>query len=252
MKDLGLAKSVRWGERLNRGFGWVRARLPVAILAGLYVPVLVILLATVLASSLSGAHFADFTRDPAAVAGTHPFVGVVSNVGILLWCASATLCFLCFVKMRRESGGESVSKFFLFSGLITAILLFDDMLQFHEYVLPRYLHVPWQVTFFGYGLMTVLYLASFRAVILKTDFTVLMTAYMFFGISVLADAIHPHVRIPAVLILEDTCKVLGIATWLGYFAILCSHHVHASLPAELTDSAVIRDEAAKQIAQVAS
>lgn len=38
-----------------------------------------------------------FTRDPLAITEGHPLYGFVSNVGAILWSASAAFCFLAYV-----------------------------------------------------------------------------------------------------------------------------------------------------------
>lgn len=57
------------------------------ILGGLYAPVLGLLILTVLVSAGIQVPVSVLTRDPAAVMETNPLYGMLSNIGILLWCS---------------------------------------------------------------------------------------------------------------------------------------------------------------------
>ena len=50
-------------------------------------------------ASLLGWDIGILTRDPAATVGFHPLYGAISTVGMLLWCASATLCFFYHLRL---------------------------------------------------------------------------------------------------------------------------------------------------------
>ena len=58
-----------------------------------FVPSISILLAVAVVSVLFKVSIPDMTRDVTALANIHPLSGVLSNLGILLWCSTASICF---------------------------------------------------------------------------------------------------------------------------------------------------------------
>ncbi len=165
-----------------------------------------------------------FTRDPTAIADVHPFVGVVSNFGVLLWCATAVICLFTWAVSRDENSDATFSKFLLFSGLVTALLLFDDLFLLHENIFPRYLGVPEEVTFGGYAGLIILGGVLFRTDILSTEYPILLVALGFFGLSLGVDALEGSIEQyvgPWRILFEDGFKLLGIVSWFGYFSRCC-------------------------------
>ena len=72
-----------------------------------------------------------FTADPTATLSAHPFTGLVSNIGIIFWCATVAICFFTFA-IYRASNQDKISIFLLISAFLSLILLLDDLFLFHE------------------------------------------------------------------------------------------------------------------------
>ena len=153
-----------------------------------------------------------FLRDPSASAGDSPFEGVISNLGALLWCATAAVCFFCFGVLRRTRAREA-ARFFLFTGALTLALLIDDFFLMHEYVFPKLFGMSELVLFTGYGLAVAFIIVKFRTFIQGTSFIFLLLALGFFGLSLAIDLL----TVGSLPIVEDGAKLLGIVSWLGYF-----------------------------------
>lgn len=184
----------------------------IPILGKLYLPVLGFLGIIVLAAFETHIPLSNFTRDPAAVAGMQPFTGIVSNLGILAWCATATICFTGAFAIRKDTTKKSLTGFFLFSGIITAVLMIDDLFLFHETVFPDMLHIRQEFVYALYMILVGIYLVRFRKTILGTDFGLLLSAFFFFGLSILVDLSPFH----EAFLVEDSFKLLGIVTWATY------------------------------------
>lgn len=199
---------------ITRLYGQLRALLPV--LVGLYVPTLILLGAAVVVSIQADIPIARFTRDPAAILGRNPFIGVLSNIGVLLWSACAGVCFFAAAVLRAKAVKEEWPAFFLFAGLITAVLLMDDFFLLHERIGPRYLHIDERIIFSLYAVMVLGYLLRFRSWILRTDYLLLLFALGLFGLSLAVDRL-PETMLPWHHLFEDGFKLLGIASWFGYF-----------------------------------
>jgi hypothetical protein len=180
----------------------------------LYVPTVALLIVVAIAALHPKIVLASLTRDMAAIAHVHPLTGVVSNVGILLWCAAAAIClFSC--NLLRQRGADQAASFLWWSGLITVGLLVDDFFMFHEYLAPVYLGVNEKVVLASYVCITAFYLVRHRRLILEADYRLLVTALVLFASSVLVDQID---RGGWWNLAEDGSKLLGIASWFGYFA----------------------------------
>ena len=192
----------------------IRSSLPLLLL--LYGSTLSFLLLVLFVSLRTGVPIDKFTADPLRTLGGNPFTGVVSNIGILIWCASASVCFFSSAILRKRESDGGFSTFFLFSGLLTCMLLFDDFFLFHESVFPRFLKIDEKVPVAIYGMLTLLYLARFRKVILATEFVPLLMSFGFFGTSVIIDQ-FPHNLWNWHYLYEDGAKLLGIVGWFGYF-----------------------------------
>ena len=175
------------------------------ILVKLYTPIVILVLLVVFFSLKTGIPIGEFTKDPAVIVGTNPFIGVinpfigiVSNIGILFWCASASICFFSFAVLQKSSSEKraegSFRLFFLFSGFVTSILLLDDLFLFHEGIFPKLSEeifsnptISERVVYSGYAMMSSFYILRFRRTILKTEWGILLLAFLFFGASIIMD-----------------------------------------------------------------
>ena len=163
-----------------------------------------------------------FTRDTNAVSGTHPFVGLISNMGVILWTNTTAICLFCGIILRFSSQNNELSSFLIFSGFITMLLMLDDFFQLHEVIYKFYFGINEVVVFAIYFVLLISDLFIFRRTILKTDYLILLSAAGFFGLSLLVDhfqcltdgLVGKDIRI----LLEDGSKLFGIAGWFGYFA----------------------------------
>ena len=185
----------------------------------LYLPVLAFLLLVTIVTFPSKIALLDLTRDMAAIAHVHPFTGVVSNVGILLWCATAAIC-LFSSGLLREQGLRAEARFLLWGGLLTTLLLVDDLFMVHEYIAPVNFHVNEKLVLASDACAAGAYLLSQRRVILADNYHLLATAMVLFMASMLVDfADGAGWWRPA----EDGFKLLGIASWFGYHAARARH-----------------------------
>lgn len=158
-----------------------------------------------------------FTRDLATTFHTHPFTGMVSNIGVLFWCSTAVICI--FSSLLLSNKDKSTAKFLLFSGLFTLVLLVDDLFMFHDYVLPVYLGFPEEVVYLGYFLTAVTYFLVFSKQILKTEYTILLMACCLLGMSIVCDILLEQDG--WTFLAEDGFKLFGIVTWFVYFSRVC-------------------------------
>jgi hypothetical protein len=184
-----------------------------------FVPSLCMLAAMAVAGVLFQVDMDVMTRDVTATANVHPLTGILSNLGILLWCAAASICAFAAVTLRNVKPGEAF-RFLLCSALLSAYLLLDDFFLFHDELAPRYLGVDEKLVYAALGIAVCAYLIAFRRLILRTHFAVLVLAVGFLGIAVVMDALlEPWLRRLGhwEYFFEDGAKWLGIAAWCSYY-----------------------------------
>jgi len=189
-------------------------------LALLYAPACLLLAAVAAAAWLTGIPPARFTLDPAVLAETHPFLGAVSNVGILAWTAGASIALFTAWLLRGRTGDRRHSQFLFAAGLLTTWLMLDDLFMLHEWFFPLVLGIPQVLVLACYAMAAGAFLLHFRTTIALHGRVLLGLAIGFFGVSVLLDQL-PNAWFRAwgwLYFLEDGSKLLGIVSWSGYFA----------------------------------
>jgi hypothetical protein len=187
---------------------------------GLWVvtPVAVLLALTLALKERLGVPAGHLTRDPLAVLNAPPHVGLLSNVGVLLWAVSATACLFCAAVVGRRAGGTR--RFLLASGALTTVLLLDDLFMLHEAVLPGSFGIPEKVVFGFYAFATLSYLFTFRADLLAWRSAPFAAALGLFAVSVASDIVLPNSA--RAQFAEDAFKLAGIASWCAYYLRTCA------------------------------
>lgn len=158
----------------------------------------------------------ELTRDVNALAGLPPYAGMVSNLGVLFWCASATLCLFTGLIGKRK--GLSIESFLFYSGILSAVLMLDDLFLLHEEIFPENLHIPEKLVFAIYGILAFTIFFLHRKIVFSTNYLILLTCTMFLGLSVFVDVFFNNFR--GEDLVEDGAKIIGIMTWFGYYATL--------------------------------
>jgi hypothetical protein len=181
----------------------------------LYIPVGLIVIVVVGFTIAKRLDIGQFTRDPAALTDSNPFNGVLSSIGVLFWAATVAIC--CFSALILGQQQRQMALFLLSAGLITSVLMLDDLFMFHEVVFPQYLHFGEKITVVLYAMLVGGFLWRFRQQVLGTDYTILLIALGLLGFSVLADRIFSGIGSWEYLI-EDGPKLFGIVAWFGYWS----------------------------------
>lgn len=158
--------------------------------------------------------FGNLTRDPSAIMGAPFHTGILSQIGIFFWSASAAICMFTAKVISKYPDSLKLKRFLIFSGLLTMLLALDDIFLLHESVFP-YLGIHEKVVYATYAGLVLFYLIKFWPIILDTKYIFLVMALGFFALSVIFD----KSSIPGIdpYLLEDGAKIVGIVSWLFYF-----------------------------------
>jgi hypothetical protein len=195
------------------------------VLALAVMPGLVVVILVALARAVGDVPMYYLTRDIATLAGIHPFFGVMSNLGLMLWAAAAAVSLLTVLILMKS--GEGLSKFFLASGALSLWLLFDDAFLFHEELAPKHMGLETEFVLVGLGVAVLAWLAAFRRQILAAGPFFLVLSLGMFGLSLGVDFAADFFPAEETeeswrIFYEDAPKWLGIVFWLAF-------HVTASV-----------------------
>lgn len=180
-----------------------------------YIGGVIALLAVVWRHAATGQPIYHFTRDPAALAGMSPSTGILSNMGVVLWMATAAICFLSFAVLPPGRP----RRFLFCAAALSAILGADDLFQLHEVYYPR-LGLSEKAVYAGYMLATAAWIVRYRSLIRGTRFVSLAVALAAFSFGMAADQLHdPNARWHHLY--EDGGKWIGIVGWSAYFSHTC-------------------------------
>jgi len=110
----------------------------------------------------------------------------LSDLGIILWCVSATVCFFTAV-IIRDSQEKNIRYFLLYSALLSTYFLFDDFFEIHESAVLIYFGIDENKVYTLIAVAIVVYLIAFKQILLQTNYIVLLMALLFLATSILAD-----------------------------------------------------------------
>ncbi len=200
----------------------IRKRLMLAFLV--HTPAALLMLAGYVVSKKKQIPLWMLTRDPADISQVSPFVGAISNIGILLWCAAATICFFTFLISMKQMCNPLQKFFLLASAILTTILMIDDFFLVHEWIFPVYFNLDQKYVLFFYLAITCIYFLIFKNVIIESDFFFIMLSIIFFSLSLIIDIIVDNYSEFSQIIVdyhlfEDGFKLFGITSWLTYFTL---------------------------------
>lgn len=149
-------------------------------------------------------------RDLHQICASSILVGFISNIGILFWCTTASIClFTAFSNLCLNK-----FKYFLITGgLLTTILLLDDFFLIHD----RYVKEEIMYVFYFVSLIIICF--KFRNILLKIDSKLLILSTVFFLLSLFFDITLQKLifNYEFSQIGEELFKFLGIGFWANFW-----------------------------------
>ncbi|MFM2063458.1 MAG: hypothetical protein RLZZ507_3128 [Cyanobacteriota bacterium] len=174
----------------------------------------------------------SFIADPLAVAKLPGYVGLFSNIGALMFCASATICFGTYLILNKIKPFRKYAALFLWSGILTFLLMIDDLFMLHE-TLDEYFGFADYCIYMTYIIIAVRILIKYLSLIAKSQFIILLAAIGCFALSVFLDVLDDTIFNNKLINLEDTFKFLGINFWFTYFSTLAWEQINLLLYSHL-------------------
>ena len=166
-------------------------------------------------SDLAGIDGQKVIRDLAQTCSTPAGVGLLSNLGYLMWLAAAAVAlFTAYGGLPGIKGKQK--ELLTCGGWFSLILCIDDMFLLHDrYIGPTFLYAV-------YMLFSVLIATRYRKQLIACKGEIFLLAVALLGTSIAIDLLQPVERDqPAVYmisqLIEEGSKFLGIATWVLYW-----------------------------------
>ncbi len=211
-----------------------------ALLTVTYSLVLIFLVATYWIAKVQNIPMYVLVADPAEIAHKPPYMGLLSQIGILLWSGTLCICWFTASLLGKDKIRETRigwSEFLWASGCLTLLFLLDDWLQIHEYT-PVFLGFASEPSGVPRGLQNsieacveilyfsifVAYLWRYKSRIMQSNVVPIIVALIFIGISTAIDLL-PHEHMRSSDLLEEGSKLIGILSWFNYFFLLCQKHL---------------------------
>lgn len=196
------------------------------LLLKLYTPIALVMLSLgLLVNALPDLKLAHLTRDVTSLGKMPIYYGALSQVGLLLWSATTTICFFTYFYLKSYAPHRSESlRFLLYFGILTLYLLLDDTFLLHEEFFSDYLNIPEKVILVLLMGFTVGFAYFNFKEILQNELGLFALAGLLFGSSLFLDVIADRIFDDFFLfekiehLLEDGAKMAGIVTWAVYFS----------------------------------
>jgi hypothetical protein len=148
-------------------------------------------------------------RDLAQTCGYPLGVGLLSNLGYLLWMATAAICLFVALAGGPEASGR-LRPLLLSGGLFSLLLCLDDMFLLHDrYIGATFLYLL-------YAVFAVLILVRFRSQVLEIGGALFVIPVALLGGSILLDKLQ-NVLPFSYNEVQLGLKFLGIAGWLFFW-----------------------------------
>ena len=174
-------------------------------------PSAILYIVTLYISNIYNIKLSLVVRDLAQTCGYPIGVGMISNIGILLWGAAASICL--FTTFSQEINSDS-SKLLLLGGIFSGILCIDDFFLLHDrYIGPDFLNLT-------YLSISIFLLVRFRKILKRIGLFNLVISILFLGLSIFFDGVIQQIfnqSYDLTQLIEEGFKFLGIACWLNFW-----------------------------------
>ena len=174
-------------------------------------PSLILYLAILYISNFYNIKLSLVVRDLAQTCGYPIGVGMISNIGILLWGAAASICL--FTSFSKIINSES-SKLLLLGGVFSSLLCIDDFFLLHDrYIGPDFLNLT-------YLAISIFLLVKFQRILKKIGVSYLIISILFLGLSIFFDGVIQQIfnqSYELTQLIEEGFKFLGITCWLNFW-----------------------------------
>ncbi len=150
-------------------------------------------------------------RDPIQACDYPTIVGMISNIGVLMWSSATAICL--FSSTSDLVSNIKSRQMLLFGGLLSGVLCLDDLFLLHDR------HIGQNFIYVTYAFLATFILIKFYKIILKLDGIAFLLSVIFLGLSILSDKFQESLFLSysTMQLYEEGFKFIGIACWLFFW-----------------------------------
>lgn len=160
------------------------------------------------------------TRDPAAIFDFWPFVGSLSQIGILLMAATCSICLFAAVSAKENRGLLTAIGFF------SGYFLIDDAFMLHEAFFPS-LGIREKVSLVPMALSGLLIFWYNKKHFLSWDAIAIWISGICLSVSIVMDGIFKFSSFETWI--EDGFKFVGLAMWALHWVFVAHYSIRKNL-----------------------
>ncbi|MBX2879234.1 MAG: hypothetical protein KTR32_04835 [Granulosicoccus sp.] len=166
---------------------------------------------------LTGFDMDQILRDPAQYHQESSLIGLVSNLGVWFWVASATLALFGAMAIRRTNSVDD-GNLFLLLGVLSLLLAIDDLYMIHDRFIDE------RICYAVYALILIAALVRHHREILQVNPTAFLAAGTLMGLSLFTDLVQNYIPVGywTTQAFEEGFKFCGGAAWLYFIVQLVS------------------------------
>ena len=194
------------------------------------IPALSVYVAALSLSNMAGIKAQSVLRDLAQTCSTPAGVGLLSNLGYLLWLAAAAVALFTAHSGLPGIRGKQL-QLLACGGWFSLILCIDDMFLLHDrYIGQTFLYVT-------YAIFAALIAIRYRRQLMASRGEIFVLSAALLGASIGIDQIQPSeidhpMAYRTYQLLEEGAKFLGIATWVLFWSQACALSIKSVRPAQ--------------------
>jgi len=176
--------------------------------------------------------------DPNSINNAPWYTGLVSNLGILGWTTATASAFFG-AGVASYGGRRAAASMLRRGGLLSGVLLLDDLFQLHVIVKPLF-GISKSAVYVAYLLIAGWWVATQFRELRRTRIELLTASGFAFALSVVVDQLGtaiPGMTSQSALLVEDASKFLGVLAWAQYF-VLTARDIMRSIVNQLHDLAL--------------
>lgn len=174
----------------------------------------------VVASAAGWSDLYRWTAEPIKLDAAQPYDGLLSSLGILVWASASAICFFTALTWPND-GHEGESRLILSGGLVTLVLLLDDLFMGHEEIIPRLFGVSELAGTVCIAAFPLAFLFLFRRKLRAAPWGLLAIGVGYLVVMSGFDAVEHGISIPGHHAWEEGAKFLGLLHWCGFLMMLC-------------------------------
>lgn len=222
------------------------------VMAWTYAPVLGLL---AIAGLQTKVPISVLVRDIFATAEIPSYTGFFSNLGVMTWCITATVCSLTVLTLRNQIKKLRMN-FLIYAGSLSVMFMLDDFFLLHENYYSRIIHET--KVYLIYIILLAIFLFTFRRIIARSEFIFLILAIGFWGASISFDVMEFMIYYNSVstyelspgstpelfYLVEDGSKLMGIVSWAVYMSRFCLNEIQTRI---IQPKIILRTEEERQL-----